>query len=149
MSVIPHKATPLQSAGGGTEWPPSWNTMPHGISVGRYIDPAFQQLEYERLWSRVWQVAARVDMLDHAFVAGRQPAHAVADDEIALLAARMAAHAPAVGRFDDRMAAMGGDDESEVQRLEAAQDQRAIGVMRVVCAVSASASRRSLAGGCE
>ena len=61
MSVIPHKASPLQSAGGGTEWPPSWNTMPHGISVGRYIDPAFQQLEYERLWSRVWQVAARVD----------------------------------------------------------------------------------------
>jgi phenylpropionate dioxygenase-like ring-hydroxylating dioxygenase large terminal subunit len=35
--------------------------MPHGISVGRYIDPAFQKLEYERLWSRVWQVAARVD----------------------------------------------------------------------------------------
>jgi nitrite reductase/ring-hydroxylating ferredoxin subunit len=35
--------------------------MPHGISVGRYVDPAFQKLEYERLWSRVWQVAARVD----------------------------------------------------------------------------------------
>jgi phenylpropionate dioxygenase-like ring-hydroxylating dioxygenase large terminal subunit len=35
--------------------------MPHGISVGRYVDPAFQKLEYERLWSRVWQIAARVD----------------------------------------------------------------------------------------
>ena len=46
---------------GGTEWPPSWNVDPHGISVGRYIDPAFMRLEYERLWSRVWQVAARLD----------------------------------------------------------------------------------------
>jgi phenylpropionate dioxygenase-like ring-hydroxylating dioxygenase large terminal subunit len=35
--------------------------MPHGISVGRYIDPDFLKLEYQRLWSRVWQVAARVD----------------------------------------------------------------------------------------
>jgi phenylpropionate dioxygenase-like ring-hydroxylating dioxygenase large terminal subunit len=46
---------------GGTEWPPSWNVDPHGISVGRYIDPAFMRLEYERLWSRVWQAAARLD----------------------------------------------------------------------------------------
>src|SRR4051812_39955897 len=46
---------------GGTDWPPSWNTMPHGISVGRYIDPEFQKLEYEKLWSKVWQIAARVD----------------------------------------------------------------------------------------
>jgi len=48
-------------AGGGTEWPPSWNTLPHGISTGRYIDPRFTRLEYGRLWSRVWQVAARLD----------------------------------------------------------------------------------------
>ena len=53
--------TSLQAAAGATEWPPSWNTTPHGICVGRYIDPAFQKLEYARLWSRVWQVAARVD----------------------------------------------------------------------------------------
>ena len=42
-------------------WPPGWNIDPHGISVGRYIDPAFMRLEYERLWSRVWQAAARLD----------------------------------------------------------------------------------------
>jgi phenylpropionate dioxygenase-like ring-hydroxylating dioxygenase large terminal subunit len=63
MSAVPQNAnakSPSQS-GGGTEWPPSWNTMPHGISVGRYIDPGFQKLEYERLWSQVWQIAARVD----------------------------------------------------------------------------------------
>jgi phenylpropionate dioxygenase-like ring-hydroxylating dioxygenase large terminal subunit len=35
--------------------------MPHGISVGRYIDPAFARLEYDKLWSRVWQTAARLD----------------------------------------------------------------------------------------
>src|SRR5438876_11392756 len=55
-----NRGTPSQSVG-GTEWPPSWNTQPHGISVGRYIDPAFARLEYERLWSRVWQAAARLD----------------------------------------------------------------------------------------
>jgi phenylpropionate dioxygenase-like ring-hydroxylating dioxygenase large terminal subunit len=46
---------------GPTNWPPSWNTTPHGISVGRYIDPAFQKLEYEKFWPKVWQIAARVD----------------------------------------------------------------------------------------
>lgn len=64
MSAVPQKTSnqsPSQSVGTGTEWPPSWNTMPHGISAGRYIDPAFQQLEYQRLWSRVWQIAARID----------------------------------------------------------------------------------------
>jgi phenylpropionate dioxygenase-like ring-hydroxylating dioxygenase large terminal subunit len=60
MSPVTHKASATQSTG-GAEWPPSWYTMPHGISVGRYIDPAFQKLEYEKLWSTVWQIAARVD----------------------------------------------------------------------------------------
>ena len=56
MSLALHK-----TADGGSQWPPGWNTMPHGISVGRYIDPGFAQLEDEKLWSRVWQVAARLD----------------------------------------------------------------------------------------
>jgi phenylpropionate dioxygenase-like ring-hydroxylating dioxygenase large terminal subunit len=47
-------------------WPPGWNIDPHGISVGRYIDPAFMRLEYERLWSRVWQAAARLDEIPEA-----------------------------------------------------------------------------------
>src|SRR5215831_539218 len=59
MSVAP--MTKQSSATGGTNWPPSWRTMPHGISVGRYIDPSFLRLEYEKLWSRVWQAAARLD----------------------------------------------------------------------------------------
>ena len=62
MSVVPHQASAKgPSSGSGSEWPPSWRTLPHGISVGRYIDPEFQKLEYEKLWSKAWQVAARVD----------------------------------------------------------------------------------------
>jgi len=53
-------ATP-QVANVQEQWPPSWNTMPHGISTGRYIDPRFARIEHERLWSRVWQAAARLD----------------------------------------------------------------------------------------
>src|ERR1700722_18399821 len=56
-----NRGAPSPSAVGGTEWPPSWNVQPEGISVGRYIDPAFTRLEHEKLWSRVWQAAARLD----------------------------------------------------------------------------------------
>ncbi len=44
-----------------TEWPESWKTLDHGIRVGRYTDPEFLQLEFDRLWTKVWQIAARVD----------------------------------------------------------------------------------------
>ncbi len=45
------------------EWPESWRVLSHGLRTGRYIDPDFTRLEYERLWSRVWQFAARLDEL--------------------------------------------------------------------------------------
>lgn len=48
------------------DWPPSWRTMPHGISVGRYIDPSFLRLEYDKLWTRTWQAAARLDEIPEA-----------------------------------------------------------------------------------
>jgi phenylpropionate dioxygenase-like ring-hydroxylating dioxygenase large terminal subunit len=63
MNVVPHK-TSAKSASrskGGTDWPPTWETLPDGISVGRYIDPAFLKLEFQKLWTRVWQIAARLD----------------------------------------------------------------------------------------
>lgn len=44
-----------------TDWPDSWRTLSHGIRSGRYIDPAFARLEYDKLWSKVWQIAARLD----------------------------------------------------------------------------------------
>src|SRR3546814_13479841 len=40
--------------------------MPHCSSVGRYIDPGFAKLEFEKLWSKVWQVAARLDEIPQA-----------------------------------------------------------------------------------
>jgi nitrite reductase/ring-hydroxylating ferredoxin subunit len=48
------------------EWPDSWQVLTHGIRSGRYTDPAFARLEYEKLWSRVWQVAARLDEIPEA-----------------------------------------------------------------------------------
>ncbi len=44
------------------EWPDSWQILgEHGLRSGRYTDPSFARLEFERLWSRVWQTAARLD----------------------------------------------------------------------------------------
>ncbi|GFE79872.1 hypothetical protein GCM10011487_18720 [Steroidobacter agaridevorans] len=64
MSVAP-LAKPSTS-GGGADWPPGWRTMPHGISVGRYIDPGFLRLEFDKLWTRTWQAAARLDEIPEA-----------------------------------------------------------------------------------
>lgn len=44
-----------------TDWPKRWQTLGLGLGVGRYTDPEFARLEFDKLWSRVWQVAARVD----------------------------------------------------------------------------------------
>ena len=64
MSPVTQKAASAgapQTAVGAPEWPSNWNTVPHGIGVGRYIDPGFARLEFDKLWSRVWQIAARLD----------------------------------------------------------------------------------------
>jgi nitrite reductase/ring-hydroxylating ferredoxin subunit len=44
-----------------SEWPESWRVLAGGLRSGRYTDSRFARLEYERLWSRVWQFAARLD----------------------------------------------------------------------------------------
>jgi phenylpropionate dioxygenase-like ring-hydroxylating dioxygenase large terminal subunit len=43
------------------DWPDSWQLLDHGIRAGRYTDPGFTRLEYEKLWSKTWQAAARID----------------------------------------------------------------------------------------
>ena len=43
------------------EWPASWLTLEHGIRTGRYTDTEFTKLEHEKLWLKVWQMAARLD----------------------------------------------------------------------------------------
>lgn len=60
QSAQPKSATPI-TGNAGDNWPPRWQTLNHGIRVGRYIDKEFLDLEYEKLWSKVWQVAARID----------------------------------------------------------------------------------------
>lgn len=67
-------------------WPKSWQTLSHGLGVGRYIDPEFTQLEHQKLWSEVWQFAARVDEIPNpgdftTYDIGRQSATIVRVDE--------------------------------------------------------------------
>ncbi len=55
------ETSPENDKSGNREWPARWQTYAQGLGVDRYIDPKFAALEFERLWNRVWQVAARVD----------------------------------------------------------------------------------------
>jgi phenylpropionate dioxygenase-like ring-hydroxylating dioxygenase large terminal subunit len=66
MSVVPREISKSSSQTGGSDWPPSWNTLSHGIATGRYTDPAFAKLEFERMWYKVWQPAARLDEIPEA-----------------------------------------------------------------------------------
>ena len=64
MSAISQQQSaqaPTNPGDAAPDWPTSWQTRDSGVGVGRYTDPAFAALEFERLWSRVWQLAARVD----------------------------------------------------------------------------------------
>jgi nitrite reductase/ring-hydroxylating ferredoxin subunit len=65
MSVVPREVSKIgsQSTGsaGGSDWPPNWKVLSHGISTARYTDPVFARLERDKLWLKVWQTAARLD----------------------------------------------------------------------------------------
>jgi nitrite reductase/ring-hydroxylating ferredoxin subunit len=56
--------------------------MPHGISTGRYIDPAFARLEYQKLWPKVWQVAARLDEIPQT---GDYTVYTIGDQSVLLV----------------------------------------------------------------
>src|SRR5262249_4321257 len=71
------------------------------------------------------EVAPRLDVLDHALVAGSLPAHAVADHRLALLAARVADEPPALGRLYDEVAAVTGHHQPDVELVEFAQTSKA------------------------
>jgi len=43
--------------------PKEWATGEYGIPVARYINREFAQLEAEKFWPRVWQMACRVDQV--------------------------------------------------------------------------------------
>jgi phenylpropionate dioxygenase-like ring-hydroxylating dioxygenase large terminal subunit len=44
-------------------WDPRWELRPGFVPVGRYTSRAFFELELERLWPHVWQIACREDRL--------------------------------------------------------------------------------------
>src|SRR5262245_39131321 len=54
-----------QAAAGAadTGWDPRWDLRPGFVPVERYTSRAFFDLEMERLWPRVWQIACRADLL--------------------------------------------------------------------------------------
>jgi phenylpropionate dioxygenase-like ring-hydroxylating dioxygenase large terminal subunit len=56
--------------------------MGQGLGVGRYTDADFARLEFEKLWSRVWQVAARVDEIPEA---GDYTTYKIGDQSILLV----------------------------------------------------------------
>ena len=69
---------------GQADWPASWLTLPHGVRTGRYTDPVFARLEYERLWSKVWQFAARLDEIPEP---GDQTTYDIGDQSVLLVRA--------------------------------------------------------------
>jgi phenylpropionate dioxygenase-like ring-hydroxylating dioxygenase large terminal subunit len=64
------------------EWPESWRVLAGGLRSGRYTDPSFTKLEYERLWSRVWQFAARLDEIPEA---GDYTTYDIGDQSVTLV----------------------------------------------------------------
>lgn len=67
---------------GGADWPKRWQTLGQGVGVGRYTDPEFAKLEFEKLWNRVWQVAARVDEIPQQ---GDYTTYKIGDQSILLI----------------------------------------------------------------
>lgn len=67
---------------GQAEWPASWTTLPNGLRSGRYTDPDFARLEHERLWSRTWQFAARLDEIPQP---GDQTTYDIGDQSVLLV----------------------------------------------------------------
>jgi len=84
MSAAPKEIEKMKPrrAGRRADWPSSWNATPHSVGTGRYIDSAFAKLEFEKLWSNVWQAAARVDEIPEA---GDYTTYSIGDQSILLV----------------------------------------------------------------
>jgi nitrite reductase/ring-hydroxylating ferredoxin subunit len=65
-----------------TDWPESWRLLSHGIRSGRYTDPAFAKLEFDKLWNKVWQAAARLDEVPET---GDFTVYEIGDQEILIV----------------------------------------------------------------
>ena len=63
-------------------WNAAWDLGPDFVPKGRYLDRAFFELELERLWPRVWQIACRLDQLAEP---GRYFEYTIGDQSILLV----------------------------------------------------------------
>ncbi len=85
MSSAPRNVIAKDSAPASicnADWPSRWQTLSQGVGTGRYTDPDFARLEFDKLWSRVWQVAARVDEIPQA---GDYTTYNIGDQSILLV----------------------------------------------------------------
>ena len=64
------------------KWPDHWQTLSNGIRAGRYTDPEFARLEYQQMWNKVWQFAARLDELPEV---GDQTTYDIGDQSVLLV----------------------------------------------------------------
>lgn len=53
----------MAQAAAGPGWDARWDLGPGFVPIERYTSRAFFELEMERLWPRVWQIACREDLL--------------------------------------------------------------------------------------
>jgi phenylpropionate dioxygenase-like ring-hydroxylating dioxygenase large terminal subunit len=63
-------------------WNPVWNLGKDFVPKGRYLDREFFELELERFWPRVWQIACRLDQLAEP---GRFFEYTIGDQSILLV----------------------------------------------------------------
>jgi len=63
-------------------WNPGWSLGKDFVPKGRYLDRAFFELELERFWPRVWQIACRLDQLSQP---GSYFEYAIGDQSILLV----------------------------------------------------------------
>jgi nitrite reductase/ring-hydroxylating ferredoxin subunit len=82
MSAKPQDIIGKDSVAQEAEWPVNWRATPHSVGVGRYIDPAFARLEFDKLWSKVWQAAARLDEIPEA---GDYTTYDIGDQSVVLV----------------------------------------------------------------
>ncbi len=80
MSALIAKSTATDDA----SWPKRWQVFGQGLGVGRYTDAGFAKLEFDKLWNRVWQVAARVDEIP---AVGDYTTYKIGDQSILLVRA--------------------------------------------------------------
>jgi len=67
-----------------SQWPDRWQTKNRSLGVARYVDEDSLKLEFDKLWSKVWQAAARLDEIPEP---GDYTTYKIGDQSILLVRA--------------------------------------------------------------